>query len=459
MQIKKINKIKNIRKLLIAVVLSFLTSSALANINSDLDSFFKGLGYQSNTTTPTAFQGQAAGYYTGGSLFLRNQVKNYQLISVELPSFSGGCSGIDAFLGSFSVINSAQLKQMMKNILSSAGAYAFDLALTTAVPQIKTVKDHIQKYVSDINSANINSCNTAEDLVGGIWPKTQASQQQICRDIGSHNGAFTDWAEARQGCGTGGQFDKGMGDGGDRKKEIIINKNIVWDALQSNGLTGSDTEIAEMLMSLSGSIIVKKNGDDTKRITLMSMAHSQDIIKALLQGGQANIYSCDETEKCLNPSIKTVSITQGHGLVYQVTGMISTLNADVISDSGVLSSKTRGFLEMTPVPILKYITNSLSLGKSINPNQYSEIIAISLLNQYLFENIQMVQEALSQEDTPMTPEMAKQINQAQQLIAEKMASSYRKLANVNVMVNNMRSNEQQLVSRLSSAASVGQEVK
>ena len=243
--------------------------------------------------------------------FLRNQVKQYQLVSVELPSFSGGCSGIDAFLGSFSLLSTAQLTQMIKNIMSSGGAYAFDLALTTTIPQIKTVKDYIQKYVNDINNANINSCNTAEDLVGGLWPKTQNSQQQICRDMGSHQGVFTDWAAARQGCGTGGQFDRGMGDGGARKKEVIINKNLVWDALAHNGLTNSDSELAEMLMSLSGSIIIKKKGDQAQRITLMSMAHSQAILKALLYGGQAKIYVCDETSRCLNPSIAMMTVFSG----------------------------------------------------------------------------------------------------------------------------------------------------
>ena len=311
--------------------------------------------------------------------------------------------------------------------------------------------------MNDINNANINSCNTAEALVGGVWPTIQSSQQQICRDLGSHNGAFTDWASARQGCGTGGRFDRGMGDGGKRKQEVIVNKNLVWDALQRNGLTASDKELAEMLMSLSGSIIIKKNDDKTQKITLMSMANSQDIIKALLYGGKAKIYVCDG--KCLIPSISTISISQGHGLVSQVTNMIRILNADVAIDSGTLSPATRGFLEMTPVPVLKYITNSLALGKAINPNEFSDIIAISLLNQYLSENIQIVQEALAQEDTPMTPEMANQINQAQQLIAAKMAESYRKLANINVLINNMRANEQQLTSRLVSQASVGQETK
>ena len=122
----------------------FLSSTTFANIDHDLNSFYKELGYQSNVTEPLAFQDQSAGYYTGGSLFLRNQVKNYQLVSVELPSFSGGCSGIDVFLGGFSMISGANLMKMMKNIMSSAGAYAFDLALTRTIHKMTTVKDYIK---------------------------------------------------------------------------------------------------------------------------------------------------------------------------------------------------------------------------------------------------------------------------------------------------------------------------
>lgn len=436
--------------------MAMFSFSAFADVNGDLHNFFDNLGYQSNTTVPQSFQGQAAGYYTGGSLFLRNQVKNFQLVSLDLPSFSGGCSGIDSFLGSFSILNADQLNAMVKNIMSTGGAYAMDLALSEAVPQIKSVKDHLQSYINSINQANINSCNTAEDLVGGIWPKTQAAQQQICRDVSTHSGMFSDWAAARQGCGTGGQFNQAIGTGGDRKNEVIVNKNLVWDALQSNGLTKSDQQLSEMLMSLSGSIIIKSNKDSATKTTLMSMAHSQDIIKAMLYGGQAKIYACDDSTKCLNPTIKTINVAPQNGLVNLVVQMINNLNESVVTDGGVLSPQVRGFLEMTPVPVLKYITNSLSLGKSINPAQYSNVIAMSLLNQYFQENIDVVSRALAQEDTPMQPQMAQQIIEAQKFIAAQISDSYKQLTNVNVMVNQMRMNEQQLTSRIVSEASVGQ---
>lgn len=42
-------------------LLGFL-STAHANVSQDLDSFFNGMGYASNVTSPAAFESQAAGF-------------------------------------------------------------------------------------------------------------------------------------------------------------------------------------------------------------------------------------------------------------------------------------------------------------------------------------------------------------------------------------------------------------
>lgn len=439
--------------------------TAFAGLDHELNHFFNGLGYASNVTQPTAYQDQAAGYYTGGSIFLRNQVRDFQLVSLEWPSFSGGCSGIDSFLGSFSIISADEAIQMMKSILSAAGMYAFDLALATVLPQIRSVKDAIQKYIGDINRANINSCETAEDLVGGVWPKTQATQQQLCRDIGSHNGVFSDWAKGRQGCGTGGQFAEGIKDAGERENELLVNKNLVWAALKKNALLAQNRELAELLMSLSGTVIIKidesqqeKAGSSgastpkTQKIQLPSVGSNEDVIKAFLHGGTANFYSCDEAEKCLDPKLKAMTVKPESGLINQVAHLIRELNAQVASDAGVLSPIERGFLAMTPIPILKYITNSLALGKAVNPNQFSALIAISLLNQYVNENIRLVKLFLIEQDTSMTPAMQQQINAAETLIARTLMDSYRNLVNLDTLVNTIRADEQQVTGRLVSQA-------
>ena len=71
--------------LVLCAALLTVTPAASADVNSDMNQFFNKLGFASNTTQPGVWQGQAAGYAYGGSLYARTQVKNIQLISMTLP--------------------------------------------------------------------------------------------------------------------------------------------------------------------------------------------------------------------------------------------------------------------------------------------------------------------------------------------------------------------------------------
>lgn len=161
--------------LVLCAALLTVTPAASADVNSDMNQFFNKLGFASNTTQPGVWQGQAAGYAYGGSLYARTQVKNVQLISMTLPDINAGCGGIDAYLGSFSFINGEQLQRFVKQIMSNAAGYFFDLALQTTVPEIKTAKDFLQKMASDINSMNLSSCQAAQ----GIQSQVQVQQDAL----------------------------------------------------------------------------------------------------------------------------------------------------------------------------------------------------------------------------------------------------------------------------------------
>ncbi|MGK3373786.1 conjugal transfer protein TraH, partial [Citrobacter youngae] len=131
-------------------------SPAQADVNGDLNGFFGSLGYSGNVSQAQAWQGQAAGYFSGGSVYLRNPVKNVQLISMQLPSLNAGCGGIDSYLGAFSMISGEEIQRFAKQIMSNALGYAFDLALQTMVPELKQAKDFLQKLASDVNSMNMS---------------------------------------------------------------------------------------------------------------------------------------------------------------------------------------------------------------------------------------------------------------------------------------------------------------
>ncbi len=268
--------------LVLCAVLLTVTPAASADVNSDMNQFFNKLGFASNTTQPGVWQGQAAGYAYGGSLYARTRVKNIQLISMTLPDINAGCGGIDAYLGSFSFINGDQLQRFVKQIMSNAAGYFFDLALQTTVPEIKTAKDFLQKMASDINSMNLSSCQVAQGLVGGLFPQTQESQQKVCQDIGSESNIFADWAASRQGCTVGGQSSSVRDKASDKDKERVLkNHQYHMGGAEKNRMFDGNKELKEFIMTLTGTLIF---GEDSEITPLPARTTDRDILRAIMEG-------------------------------------------------------------------------------------------------------------------------------------------------------------------------------
>ena len=373
-------------------------SPAQADVNGDLNGFFGSLGYSGNVSQAQAWQGQAAGYFSGGSVYLRNPVKNVQLISMQLPSLNAGCGGIDSYLGAFSMISGEEIQRFAKQIMSNALGYAFDLALQTMVPELKQAKDFLQKLASDVNSMNMSSCQAAQGIIGGLWPVTQVSQQKICQDIAGENHLFADWAASRQGCTVGKQGDNVTSKASDAEKDQVLkNKNLIWDSLSKNGLLGGDRALKELVMSTVGSIIFNKDGDVT---ILTPLVDNRDLIKVLMRGGTAKVYGCDEASLCLGPVVANLSISESHALVTLVKNLMLSMQNKLVDDRP-LTDQEKGFVNTTSVPVLKYLTNAQSMGMSATYLlQVSDFIAQDLMIQYLQELVKQASMSLAGKNFP-----------------------------------------------------------
>lgn len=380
----------------------FLTGLALtpaqADVNSDLNGFFGSLGYSGNVTQAQAWQGQAAGYFTGGSVYLRNPVKNVQLISMQLPSLNAGCGGIDAYLGSFSMISGEEIQRFVKQIMSNAAGYAFDLALQTMVPELKQAKDFLQKLASDVNSMNMSSCQAAQGIIGGLWPVTQVSQQKICQDIAGETNMFSDWASSRQGCTVGGKGDAVTNKATDAEKDQVLkNKNLIWDALSRNTLFNGNRQLKELVMSTVGSIIFNKTGDVT---ILTPLVDNRDLVKVLMRGGTAKVYGCDEETLCLAPVVANITISESNGLVTLVKNLMLSMQLKLTDDTA-MTEQEKGFVNTTSVPVLKYLTNAQSMGMSATYLiQVADYIAQDLMIQYLQELVKQASLAMAGKNWP-----------------------------------------------------------
>ncbi|MDF7758935.1 conjugal transfer pilus assembly protein TraH [Kosakonia cowanii] len=389
-------------KPLLTAAAVFLTgmviTPAQADVNGDLNGFFGSLGYSGNVTQAQAWQGQAAGYFTGGSVYLRNPVKNVQLISMQVPSLNAGCGGIDAYLGSFSMISGEEIQRFVKQIMSNAQGYAFDLALQTMVPELKQAKDFLQKLANDVNSMNMSSCQAAQGIIGGLWPVTQVSQQKICQDIAGESNMFADWAASRQGCTVGGKSDSVTSRASDKDKDQVLkNKNLIWDALSRNRLFDSNRQLKELVMSAVGSIIFNKEGQVT---ILTPLVDNRDLVKVLMRGGTAKVYGCDEESVCLTPVVVSINVQEKNGLVTLVKNLMLSMQSKLVNDTP-LSDQEKGFVNTTSVPVLKYLTNAQSMGQSATYLlQVSDFIAQDLMIQYLQELVKQASLSMAGKNWP-----------------------------------------------------------
>ena len=373
-----------------------VTSLAYADVASDLDNFFDGIGYASNATNVQAFESQASGFFGGGSLYTRTPVRQYELVTLDMPDYRAGCAGIDLFTGSLSYISGDKLTNLGKQIMTNAGAYAVDVMLATTVPELKQVRDFLQTTVQKINQSTINSCEMSQNLVGGIWPKTVASQQKVCNDQRrmGHEGLGHDYVAAHMACAGDGYQEAIESASKDekRKKEVVINKNLVWSLLRDNSFLNSDKELSELVMSLTGSIIIDKNGKVTE---VPSMANHAGLIQALLGAttmSSAPIWRCDDEVACLHVHKETIHISQDHSLSGRIRNFIASIDEKLKRDEK-LNQAEMGFLEMTSLPVMKFlmVLNSTHYGNAaVDMESYSTLIASDLLQQYLSHLLQSV---------------------------------------------------------------------
>lgn len=385
-------------KKLILVIL-IISNICQANIQSDLNKAFEAMDFKSNITAP--YQAQSVGFYSGGSLYARGQVRNQNIANISLPKVTAGCGGIDLHMGSLSYIDSKQIQVLAKEIMSNGLSYGFSLALETVSPLIANNFKDWRNVVNSINNMNINSCEMATGLVGSVFPKTEESQRQICQSASSA-GVFKDYISARMECGNGRERDKAyskLKQEPGYENQLLGSMNFSWKAIRSNPLFNGDDELSEVMMSLSGTVIYIEGSDKigTQKKQLPSLATNAEFINGLMHGGTIPVYKCDtyESNGCLNPSLRgdKVKITADNSFINMVRKKLESIVAKIRSIEQPLDASEIRFIQSTSLPIYKMLNVHSAFAKGLSVldvTTYSEVIASDMLYQYLEESINEV---------------------------------------------------------------------
>ena len=421
---------------LLACAEATVVAPAMADVGSSMQTYFNDAGSAANVTGPTAFNGQNAGYYSAGNVWMRFPQKNIQPFNLQLPHARAGCGGIDLFAGSFSFINSAEMVAMLKAVANNAIGFAFKLAIDSISPQISKVMDELAQKAEKLNQMNISSCETAQGLLKGIWPINDANRSVICESVGNSQGIFSDWAATRQGCNNGGRRDStiaGNTDPNMTNQMVGEDHNFTWDVLNKEAqFVGFDTDMKEYIMTLVGTVITRKTTDATKNGPSVEFTGpaSDVLTQALLDGtvGAAPVayWSCDDPAigKCLNLKSKNLVITPAQAIRPRVTQLLINIS-DAIRTNSAIGANEKALINVASIPVYKILAVQAATRGVLSKEQLdtiAEITAVDILQammQDLLDKVAQSKTSLVRADQQSAEMWRQGIDSARQRISNR----------------------------------------
>lgn len=392
---------------LVFAAVSMTSPLRAADVGSAMGDFWQDLGGQMNYTAPG--KGQAAGYYTGGGLYMRTPIRNTSFVSLSAPSYRAGCGGIDLFGGAFSHISAGEFISTLKAVVNNASGAAFKIGLETISPILGEVMGDLNDIMSRINQANMNSCESAQNIVGAMWPQIDESSRSICSMIGNRQGFFADMAQAKHKCGNGGERVSTLSRAtGPAKDMIPVDRNPTWEALKGHPLLSSNPELMKVMHTLLGTAFFRQGASDDAANTPVIIPPrplDKKMIGALLTGGTFEVHQCTGTgttlDKCIDVSRlgTTVTIASGKGFQDIVTTRLDSIAAKIRNRQAIGPRSTdpdADLLNITTLPIHKMLavqTAYQPMASVVYAQQYAEVIALDILFAFLRENIRMVEES------------------------------------------------------------------
>jgi conjugative transfer pilus assembly protein TraH len=379
--------------ILFLAVFSAMQMDLSGNLNKDLNKFFDSFGSSANVSSADIYNGQKAGYATGGSMTVRNRVLNSKVATINLPKVDAGCGGIDLYAGGFSFINNEKLVETLKSIASSSIGYAFFLGIETVSPQIANQMRGLQSWANHMNGIGINSCETAAQMVGSVWPRNEIADQHICRTLSSQQGTTFNFLKARERCNT----DQSQKESENAAHKINANLlygdyNLAWKAIQQQNLLASHKDLAEFFMTITGTIVCQEEEEQI----FPSKVTNAAFLKVLLEGGSGTIYRCGDKsrndQKCLTVTEENLIISPEASWTGKVQAILIEIQNKIVLDEE-LSEPERAFLATSSLPLYKIVNVLTSYKHGICPIDLiniSDVIAMDMLMQCLREGLEVV---------------------------------------------------------------------
>ena len=264
---------------------------------------------------------------------------------------------------------------------------------------------------------------------------------QVCTDLSTYRGFYSDRIAARHDCPN--RLAQNLNNlPAQDKKSIPVNKNIAWEATKQHPLLAGDRELAELMMTLTGTIIYRCPDNNGCIIDVIPADADDDgVITKLLDGGSLRTHRCDTVELCLNP-VKYGGEAMLRGIVAKIQAR-QTLNA-----------QEQDFLNMVSLPVYKMAsvyTAQQGAAAAGTLAQYSDIIALDLLYTWINRSVSMVEDGARNivgMDEGQLNQWRASIDTVRQNIGAKQSLVAERTSSIEAMISRTQQAEQVLTARI-----------
>lgn len=382
-------------------LLMFITTVARADLESDLNNFVDQLGGSASLTSPTAFEGQGYRYLNGGQVFVRVPNQQVNLYSYRAPNYNAGCGGIDMFGGGFAFLDAGELVQVLKDVGSNAASYAFMLALRTISSQISNTLGENFDWLLKNQGMSFNTCERAQWAVNSaLSGEVLGTQTSVCISQRTSTLGET-YTEARKACTASGGQQEASINTDEARESAFIEGNLVWMFMDKSDLFADDTDMRELVMSVTGTV-VKSKRDGAGNLTAGNesaqadvkwhpslLSSTDDLLEGILRGSAAMaVYECDTdagTYACQDVSEVTVSLPNSASLIALVGERMGGLY-EAIQSKGDPTPEQIELVQKTSLPVHRILAVAAGLRGDAGLDlvgKYTEAVAVDVLFTYV----------------------------------------------------------------------------
>lgn len=365
----------------------------------------------SNITKNAIVNEQSAGHVMGGSVIIKTPAEpGLQLIQAKAPSckLGGLPCGVQFEMlgGGMSIVSSEELGRHIKSMAQNTAAYGMMMLVKTMCPQCETLMTWLDGKADWINNMAKTDCEDMAKLADGMLGKITAGSRATRQSALVTRGDGKDMADV----GKKSKRDTEDPTGGLPEFESLLGDhyNLVWKALAKKApASGANNSLKETLMSISGTIIGRKDAEGRRSVahlrSLVNKEMIEEFVGARRSGGKSEIslYVCDEGTNCLAPVVEQVGYSAKDSFMGRVQELLGSITKKIQEDKGEFTEEENTLIALSSLSLITKIELDLSTHSStadalVAQGEFVEALCYDVATSYLAKLLQEVQTAVGE---------------------------------------------------------------